>query len=340
MRPVDRADAHDDGRTLDLLIFRVYDGKLLGTSILNYSLSGSISGDGSGTLVGERAGAAAGDLRALAMPAVLFGSGRRTVVGGVVGNAPIVISGSAAGAVAVAGAGSAPAGLAGSGAGSVSNSGAGSAAIAVAGSGAGTVNSGSTAPNDTFTGSAGTTLASHTPDDGGSWTKHPVSGIDNPMVLSNANRLSKEVSGTSVYYHSWTPANADYDVQCDVVRKGGGVSTSSGIGGRMSAAANTMYLAWYSHGAGGWQLWAGVAGSYTKVGESTQSLSDDTPYTLKLEMRGTAIKVFVNGTQVISVTDSGVTAAGKAGVAVGLGGDTAMTNTAGYHLDNFAAADA
>jgi hypothetical protein len=60
-------------------------------------------------------------------------------------------------------------------------------------------------------------------------------------------------------------------------------------------------------------------------------------HNVKLQMRGTSIKVFVDGAERISVADSTITGAGRAGVYTG---SYDNTDTWGMHIDNFTATNA
>jgi lysophospholipase L1-like esterase len=186
--------------------------------------------------------------------------------------------------------------------------------------------------NDTFTDTAGTLLPAHTGETGATWTQHANwTGV---ASISSANRLYYSSAGNTVavYYASGTPASADYDVQA-TIRRLSSVSQEIGVMGRAATAANDWYWARYSHANGRWELWVGLS----MAGTYTQALSDDTDYVLKLEMRGTAIKVYVDGVERISITDSTYTSAGRAAVFFGA---TSSGDTTGYHLDSFSATDA
>jgi hypothetical protein len=61
----------------------------------------------------------------------------------------------------------------------------------------------------------------------------------------------------------------------------------------------------------------------TKLGEYVSTAVVGTNYDLKLEMQGTSIKLYLDGVERVSVTDSDITAAGRAGVRfTTTGGDT------------------
>lgn len=191
--------------------------------------------------------------------------------------------------------------------------------------------------SDTFTDTAGTTLSSHSAN----WIKHSTSGSGN-LVISDANRVRYSSSGSSesFWYHAGTPASADYTVKADYVRKDG----SNGaifVTGRTSTSNTTYYGARYNYvsGAGNWELFKRIVGSFTQLGSGvSQTLTVDTAYEGKLKMVGSTIELFKegSGTASISVTDTSITAAGKAGLrASGYAG----SDTTSLHIDNFSADD-
>src|SRR5688500_6288709 len=69
-----------------------------------------------------------------------------------------------------------------------------------------------------------------------------------------------------------------------------------------------------AHGSGGTaQLYSAVAGSYTELGNVSHGSANALVYA---EAQGTAIKLFLNGTQRISVTNSAITTGNFAGIAM------------------------
>lgn len=188
--------------------------------------------------------------------------------------------------------------------------------------------------SDAFGGTEGTELSAYS----ASWTRH-TSYTGNMEIASGLIRQTS--STTSAYHHSGTPASADYSVSADLFMKetNGGLS-STGVIGRVDTAANTFYMARYAGDAiDGWQLYKAVGGTFTQLGStSAQSLTDETAYNVKLEMVGTAIKLYkeLSSTATISATDSAITAAGKSGIR-STGG--AFSDTTGIHIDNFSADD-
>lgn len=185
--------------------------------------------------------------------------------------------------------------------------------------------------NDTFTDADGTLLDNHTADDGGSWTRHPVSTAGVDFIVAS-NRIWAE-DGMSIYYHSAEPSSAQYDVVVDF-----NILTSPagdpGIVGRLDTADETFYLARYNAAHSEWELWKAVAGTYTLLSESGESLGDGAVRTVTLQIRDAAKKILVDGVEVASSTDNSITAAGMIGVRHNASGNT---STSGTHLDNLSA---
>lgn len=192
--------------------------------------------------------------------------------------------------------------------------------------------------NDTFSGEVGTTvLSAHTGEAGATWTVHPsyteqlnVSAITNSVFCSNT-------AVGSCYYTSGIPASSEYDVQADFVTDFslGGIANFAGIAGRISTSADTFYMARYSASPSRWELYKAVSGTFTLLGTYSQSLSDNSSYTVRLEITDATKKVFVDGVERISSTDNAITAAGRAGMRW----RNSTTNQTGLRLDNFSATD-
>lgn len=190
--------------------------------------------------------------------------------------------------------------------------------------------------NDTFTEASGAPLLdAHVGETGATWTKHPNAGTGTVTVPSAIDRARGATSGGMLLYTaSGSPAGANYDVDATFVFVTD-TTAAMGVVGRATASGQTdHYLAWYDQNVDQWELWAIVAGTATLLGTHAQTLSAGT-YALKLEMRGTAIKVYIDGVLRISVNDSSISAAGKAG----LRARGSATNTTGLHIDAMSATD-
>lgn len=188
--------------------------------------------------------------------------------------------------------------------------------------------------SDDFTDTDGTLLQNHTPSGGGSWIKH---GGQDAQI--SGNRVIHSSGAEGNYYHSADPTSADYIVAADVVMRSDNDSSEACVLGRQDPNAGgtteTYYMARYATNGNAWQLFKRVSGSFTLLGSFAQALTVDQAYRLELSMVGTAIKLLVDSVERVSVTDSGITAAGKAGLRT-VGGSTSTT---GAHLDNWEASD-
>jgi hypothetical protein len=173
----------------------------------------------------------------------------------------------------------------------------------------------STFLSDTFTGSDGTDLSAHAGETGATWTKHgSVSG--GALVISN-NRIRGTVNDAEVlYYASGTPATADYTVTAvvNLVSQVAEANQAVAVAGRTDTAAKTFYVFFVQAFNSLCTLGKYVAGTFTVLATSPQTFAADTDYTIALEMVGTAIKGYLNGVAVCSVTDAAIATAGRAGV--------------------------
>lgn len=187
--------------------------------------------------------------------------------------------------------------------------------------------------NDTFTGSAGTALTSHTGELGATWTYHTTAYPSSNIVITDANRIRSNNTSVALAYASGTPASADYAVT-GTLRRVGTLTGLAGVAGRINTAANTLYYGIHNTTGNEWQIYKNVAGAATRLGGYAQTLTDATDYTVTLEMAGTSLKLYVNGVLRVSVTDSSISAAGRVGCI--LFGSSAPSNTNGYHLGDIA----
>jgi hypothetical protein len=176
---------------------------------------------------------------------------------------------------------------------------------------------------DTFTGTTGTNLSAHTPDTGTGWTQ--IAGndwkIDNNRTAPNANFDRYKIDDA--------PDNADYDVQADYVQIGTTVTTDPGIMARYVDASNHLIVKSTSDGV---KLEQADGGVFTNKGSWTgASWANGVSHTVRLELRGTTAKVYVDGVEEISATVT-ITAQGDIGLHAG---NTATYGIDGIKLDNF-----
>lgn len=165
------------------------------------------------------------------------------------------------------------------------------------------------------------------------------SGDTGTVVISDNNACRPGSTASSVYYYYDTdiPSSADYDVQIDFAFKSNGKTQRFGIIGRGATDAKTFYLARINFVAfaatANLQLFKAVAGTFTQLGSNYSfSVTASTTGVIKLSMSGSTIKAFLDGVERISVTDTAITASGRAGIYNTA--DDAITNTTGFHFDN------
>lgn len=186
-----------------------------------------------------------------------------------------------------------------------------------------------------FTGADGTAL--ETAD--ANWSNN---GATAGAAVIQSIAVRKSDGNTAWKIHSATPPSADYSVSSDITHSG---STNFSLGpvGRSSTTAQTGYHARVLQStatAAVIQLFRFNAGTATQLG-SNQSISYSSGNTvnLRLEMIGSTIKVFRDGsaTPLINQSDaSPITDVGKTGFR---GGGTSPSNTNALLLDNFSADD-
>ena len=187
---------------------------------------------------------------------------------------------------------------------------------------------------DDFTGNNTDPLADRVASGGGTWIEHTSYSVGDTLI-TDGNRARCTVSPTC-FYHSGTPASADYDVSVGVVMLSDNDSSQVTAAGRIDTAANTMYVGGYTTSGNIWFINKFNAGTVATIGTAAANLTVGQEYTAKLEMRGTALKLYVDGVETVSGTDGTITAAGKAGFRM----QGASGTTTGLHMDNFLAQDA
>ena len=193
--------------------------------------------------------------------------------------------------------------------------------------------------SDDFAGTENALLSTYN----AAWTQHSGSATTAEIA---SGRVRGTAAGAAFYYHSGAPATADYSVSADVYEASNPPAYAAGVTGRTDTSAVTLYFARHARGSSGtvdaWQLYKAVAGTFTQLGSNvTDGINTGTSARVELRMVGTTIALYKRGesTAAISVTDSSITAAGKAGIRLGYSGSDTPSDTAAYHLDNFSADD-
>ena len=197
--------------------------------------------------------------------------------------------------------------------------------------------------SDAFTDTNGTLLQSHTPTGGTSWVKHSASGSENATIQSNKLAHPILASSPLLYYANFASATAECEVQVVMTVN---ANCAGGITARHSTSDTTFYLARHLRSTNQWQLFKFVAGTATNIGVYAETIANGSTRTLKLTCTGTAIKVYIDGVERISVTDSAITAAGYCGLRFGattadssLFDDFTVTDTTNPTPDTIAVTD-
>ena len=172
----------------------------------------------------------------------------------------------------------------------------------------------STTIGDDFTGTAGTDISGRTATGtygGFSWVKNSNFANSNIIVAGSGAAVRASASATLQPYYSGTaPGSADQTVSASITF-GTSARTSISLGARMTTDSNTDGY-YVNHSGGNWQLFKRVGGTTTVLG--TAADAGGGTYAVDLICLGSAISVKVNGTTLLSATDTDLTAAGRCGL--------------------------
>lgn len=165
---------------------------------------------------------------------------------------------------------------------------------------------------DTFTGTNGTLLSSHTPELGGAAVLNPVSS---GTAVINTGRLVTSASGTAFYTYPATPPSADYSVSGTLAIITDASSQFAAIGGRASATIAEGYFLRYAGSTHVLELFK-LTPSLVSLGTFTVSGGAVGNDVMKLVMNGNQISAQYNGATVIGpITDGNpIMGAGKVAV--------------------------
>lgn len=171
------------------------------------------------------------------------------------------------------------------------------------------------------------------------WTERGPSGdVDYDIVSNQVSTVVAKAASDAICAHiSTTPiTTADYSVQVEADGSGGGQFYGP-VGRRANNGANDSdgYFALrHNTTTDDYRLYKRVSGSWTQLGSSYTAAIPGNE-TLKLEMNGSTIKAFLDGTERHSQTDTSLSASGDCGISDATGG----TDHSGVVWDNFTADD-
>jgi hypothetical protein len=161
------------------------------------------------------------------------------------------------------------------------------------------------------------------PDNTNISDKAPM-GLSYTEVAGDFQIVSGKLKAVGLNNHLATldivPNSPDYSVRAIVATTTG---ETSGIGLMLRYIdADNFYYARISTFGQTLRIYKRVAGTDTQLGSYSGGYVGATDYTLTFEAVGTALKAYVNGVERVSVTDSDLTAAGKAGFWTDYGNST------------------
>lgn len=172
---------------------------------------------------------------------------------------------------------------------------------------------------DSFTASADTALASHTPETGGAWAAYgsPYSATAS-VVAAEGRVVGSSSSASALYTQTLVPPSADYLVEA-VVRFTSSTGKRVGLAARYSASGTENgYLVFFDGSY--WVLRKVVAGVAVDLGSYYGSSSLNTDYVLRFEVFATTLTVSIDDVARIVASDDTFTTPGRIGVLVRSGG--------------------
>jgi hypothetical protein len=180
--------------------------------------------------------------------------------------------------------------------------------------------------SDAFTEDVDTTLASHTPDVGTSWTLLWSDG-SGPTLRADGDTDSLQSGSANnsgvIYTADATPPSEDYDLAITLVAGVGLAARPFYLFVRLQDQEN-MYAVRLTQATNGGLLYKKVSGTWTALGSAFTCPANGS--VCKLEIIGSALKFYDDGVEIASATDTDITAAGKAGLGLG-GGAELVTST-------------
>ncbi len=182
--------------------------------------------------------------------------------------------------------------------------------------------------SDNFTDTNGTLLQNHADNLGlvpNTWSLHAgdtMSIQSNKLICDGA---------FSWYRTGVAPTSADYEVVADFTYVSARVNDYAGILARFDSSVADCYMVRINGNLGRVEGYKVVASSFTSLFNTASTLSVGTTYRLRLVVQNSRILFYMDNALIADITDTSVTAAGRAGVY----GQNAMSSSQGIHIDNF-----
>lgn len=187
--------------------------------------------------------------------------------------------------------------------------------------------------SDTFTGTNGTALTSHSPDVGGTWSKFVMvtgnGGSSNGgEIQSNKAQVSPGQSGNNAYNDVgvvMTATSADVTLTVDFTNSASNAITRPCIIFRASSSSSGDHLVWRLRGTDGdSRIAKSISGTQTAIDTVSFTWATSTTYALKLVLSGQSVKAYIDNVLKHDLTVSDQSSAQYFGIGRGNsdGGDT------------------
>jgi hypothetical protein len=185
---------------------------------------------------------------------------------------------------------------------------------------------------DAFTDTDNTNLTAHTGDLNSTW----IDGVNqnsgaSAKIFSNA--ATTETSANAALVYTGSTPNNDCFIQAKI-KMMTSISANVALIGRLNTASDDYYWVRHSQSLNQWQLRVTSVGTPSTLGGGTAVYNDtmiaNDERLVKLEIIGITLKVYIDGVERISTTDS-THSSGRAGIRFSGG----ASPTTGYSIDDF-----
>lgn len=180
---------------------------------------------------------------------------------------------------------------------------------------------------DTFTGTNGTNLESHTADSGQSWLQGSTGSCNQKFILNGSHAITTPANCLNFYYANFTPSSANYtvNVSCTLGATSNGYCAALARVTSPSSTTTPFYACriFNSSGIALYEFYG--AGTANQIGTTYTAITGGT-HTIGINVNGSTITCYVDGTPLTgtaSGTDTTYTGAGNAGIMLNSRGGTA-----------------